>query len=91
MSIIYLVTGVTGEYSDFTKWNVKAFGSMDQAINFMEDINTVIQDTLKGEGQKNLDYTARSALEKALKDLDPNVSIDYTGVDYEIEEIELEE
>lgn len=91
MRTIYLVTGTTGEYADWSKWNVKAFDTMDMAINFMEEIHTVIQDTLEGAGQEHIDHATRTRLEKALKDLDPNVSIDYTGVDYEIEEIELEE
>lgn len=90
MSTIYLVTGVTGEYADTTKWNVKAFGSLDQATDFLEEINTVMQNTVGGFPAP-YDHVQRENLEKALKDLDPDVSVDYTGIDYEIEEIELEE
>ena len=88
---IYLVTGITGEYADTARWNVKAFLHMDGAINFLEEINTVIQNQLNGYVAGNLTFEQRTELEKALLDLDPNALVDYTGVDYEIEEITLEE
>lgn len=87
---IYLVIGSTGEYSGHTEWNVKAFTSKEKAWSFLESLEATIKSAAP-DCPEFYETNQRNALEKALIDLDPKVQVDYTGITYEIEEIELEE
>ncbi len=76
---IYVVIGETGEYDDFRRWNVKAFGNKRKATNFKKKLNKI---------------ASFSNSERTCKDLvlagDKNAQVDYTGTEYLLEEMEYE-
>ena len=85
---IYLLTGTSGEYSDRSDWNVRAFVAKKGA----EALKTRLEEmenrrrALRSDG----DYDAAEALEEEVKILDPNNSSFWSSTDYAIEEIQLE-
>ncbi len=85
---IYIVEGRTGEWADAREWPVKAFKEEEKAKAFKQLLN----DTAKklgvySSGLRLNDGQANVAL---MQELDPGVSIDYTGVQYDYYELELE-
>lgn len=78
----YRVFGSTGEYSDHTEWSVKTFLSKANADQYCEKL----KEWVKEYGQYN-HINIRNGYKCPL---DPNFRTDYTGTDYYVEEIELE-
>lgn len=84
---IYIVEGQTGEYADSRNWPVKAFNSQRQAKNFTAKLNA----RAKALGvSERFDWSKRDVVLPQMKELDPSVSIDYTGVSYNFYELDLE-
>lgn len=84
---IYIVMGTTGEYSDRSEWPVKAFYCEKVA----QDL--VVAATRKA---KELEVIRNSvsrydAPKRGSNEFDPNMQMDYTGIDYYIMETELQE
>jgi len=87
MSKIYIVCGITGEYSDRSEWNVKAFTTVEKSSNYLEKLVTTyrsIDTTDYGYKRGNSEE-----LEEVMLPLDPNFYEDYTGTSYYISEVEL--
>jgi hypothetical protein len=85
MSDIWVVMGTTGEYSDRSEWPVKAFRDQEVAERFAlaakvrADEIEATRDALQASGEWN------NAADQALvetNELDPDMSMDYTGTDY---------
>lgn len=87
---VYLVTGSTGEYADRQKWNVKGFATEAAALEFMDKIGAVIDKELGSHTYTCLDQEQQRKLKTVLMDIDPNVIVDYTGIDYEMELLTVE-
>lgn len=86
--IIYLLTGQSGEYSDRSDWNIRAFVEKDgaQALKArLEEIETRKR-ALRSDGE----YSGCAALEEERKTIDPKGNDYWDWTDYYIEEIELE-
>lgn len=86
---IYIITGSTGEYSDRIEWPVAAYTYKDTAKQKVVELNALAREVWKEiEASDEFD----TLIGKALKEIDPKVSIDYhTGVSYYLEEVELHE
>jgi 1,2-phenylacetyl-CoA epoxidase catalytic subunit len=82
---LYLITGETGEYSDYDNWNVSITDSEDVAKEFVESMN----EETKQVG--NLSWGERDEIVERLSSKDPKIRIDYTGTTYSYEEFELNE
>lgn len=82
---IYIVMGFTGEYSDAAEWRVVAYTTKEQAEIHIQRINAIIKEYTKR------DYNTQNILQNRIieEGLDSNCRVDYTGVSYNIEEIEL--
>lgn len=93
MRKVYIIVGTTGEYSDHTQWNVATYIDKDQAQIHLERLNEQIK-SLKLDRESNnrpkRSYSDRKQERtKIERTLDPNITVDYTGVSYGIEEVEL--
>lgn len=75
---IFIVVGSTGEYSDYSEWNVLGFVDKLKADEMIKKLNNII-DTTVGRGE----------IERRLKEIDPVAFIDYTGISYRIDELEV--
>lgn len=83
--IIYIVAGSTGEYDDRYEWNVKAFSSKEKADDLAGALNKLT------EGANKLKHKERYELQEMIQEsLDCLCSIDYTGVYYNVQILELE-
>lgn len=77
---IFLVVGECGEYSDHLTWVSKAFKSEVGAEIFMEEC----------EKAAEAFYALRKLHKCPVNLVDPGFESDYTGTEYEIEEVELD-
>lgn len=89
---VYIVTGETGEYDDYTEWSVYAFRDEQEAEAFAQKCNDwclakgvhMTSDTASslymGTG-----YEERKAF--GLDSPDPNFSMDYTGSTYSVKSV----
>lgn len=84
MSKAYILTGQTGEYSDYRSWTVAVYSNRDAADAEAKRLN----DWCKAHGlhDGSADYAVRY---KIKPDGDPNFECDYTGTGYTVEEAEL--
>jgi len=85
---IYVVYGTTGEYSDRDEWPVKAFLAEVAAENFANELDNKATELGLHDGK--LDYRATNVQLPMLRELDPNASCDYTGVQYNFYEVDLD-
>lgn len=86
--LVWIVMGTTGEYSDREDWPVKGFRSLEKARSFA--------DLAKKQGQelvsKSTGYKGMiSEFEGKRTECDPNFRADYTGTDYFIYEVEIDD
>jgi len=82
---IYIVYGETGEYSDRSDWNVKAFFERKKALVLLNECS---EDAKKWEIKRESEYTSPP---KDWSKHDPDMKMDYTGTDYFIAEVDLED
>lgn len=82
---VYVVSGTTGEYSDYRTWTVAAFLDEFAAISCKEELNRWCKENRIGRDDPRMDYDDR---QKGCP-LDPNFAADYTGVSYEMEAVQL--
>jgi hypothetical protein len=79
---VWIVVGETGEYSDYSEWNVAAFTTEELANHF--------RDLCQGEADKvserKKDYTFRRGFKHAY---DTQFACDYTGTSYRVEMVEV--
>jgi hypothetical protein len=82
---IYLVYGSTGEYSDYSQWNVKSFKDKAQAEQLVEKLNNWCK-----ENGVHLDKMTNRHERWNLKcPYDKYFHCDYTGTIYGLEEVDL--
>ena len=79
MKKVYIVVGSTGEYSDYSEWNAKAFFDKERANALLDKLRHIIDET-----------TGMAELEKKLRAIDKKAYVDYTGILYRIDELEVE-
>jgi hypothetical protein len=79
---IWVVRGTTGEYSDRSEWPVCAYKDEQKAKDHAE---------MATKRAKEIEATRKNRYPRCegLNEFDPNMSIDYTGTEYFIEEMEL--
>jgi hypothetical protein len=87
MKHVYVVSGSTGEYSDFRKWNYSAFASKRKAVARMNKMNAILKEyeAHSSQGGPNDHYGIQDEVRKKLKD--DFFSLDYTGACYRVEKI----
>lgn len=86
--IIYLLTGQSGEYSDRSDWNIRAFVEKDGAQALKARLEEI--ENRKRAFRSDGEYEKADALEEERKALDPKGGSCWDSTDYGIEEIELE-
>ena len=84
LTSVWVLFGVTGEYSDRSEWAVRAYTSQVDAEADCEAMNAIakdIRDNIEG-------YSAREeAVAERLTPHDTNASMDYTRTSYSIGEV----
>lgn len=91
MKTIYIVTGSTGEYSDYRDWFVRGFFDVDKARALRDELETKAKELDLYEGCRRPDYLAREALLKELAKLDEDAESDYTGITYFLQECRVDD
>lgn len=79
--IIYIVFGSTGEYSDHIEWILKAFTDKSAAEDLVANATVEAQEAIK--------KYPRYSIPKGANKYDPQMKVDYTGVNYYLVECEL--
>jgi len=80
---IYVVQGSTGEYSDHREWLVCAFTREKSAQAFVEVVSARAREL-------QMQYGKYWGIPDGSNEYDPSMEIDYTGVNYHIESVILE-
>ena len=93
---VYIVIGLTGEYSDKYEWLVKGFISKDKAKSFQSKCTEFAEEYekfLATESYDDLSYTEKTDMQQAQISNSPDeyFTRDYTGTFYNISEVEVEE
>lgn len=88
---IYVVIGVTGEYSSFQQWFIKAFKSRNQAENFEFACNLELRKAGLHYIDKNNERNTYENRQTFNHPLDPNCQVEDTGTEYYIADVLLEE
>jgi len=89
---IYVVFGQTGEYGDYTTWQVKAFRDEGKAKEHCVFANSKSRDIYRqSDGWDSL-YKVKKQLEnkEIVNEYDPKMQLDYTGTTYYYTITELE-
>ena len=90
MTKIYVVQGSTGEYSGHIEWLVCAFQDQDKAKSLVEYLSMLARHAMQECETAGLEYHwDEQPSGKMLRLADPNACIDYTGINYEVIEVEL--
>ena len=90
-AMIWIVSGSTGEYADFTQWLVRAFHTEEDAAAFRDSLLSAYrslreQAGVVGYGQS---YEQSRLIEERMRAFDPSVQVDYTGLDYGVQSVPL--
>jgi len=82
-SAVWVVVGETGEYSDYSEWNVAAFTEEEQAEAFKDACKREVERIKKpGDGYPRV----REGFKHAY---DTQFHMDYTGTDYRVEMVQV--
>lgn len=83
MRKIWVIFGTTGEYSDRTEWMVRAFADEAKAKEFCNRLLDTVRGSRQWSHEKRWHFKS---------ELDPDLThIDYTGADYFIGHVDLED
>lgn len=83
---MWLVSGITGAYSDQQSWNVKLFKTEEGAQSYCDKLNEWCKDNVLSYSRYKLNYNHRIPN----CPLDKNFSCDYlTGTKYFLEKVEV--
>lgn len=74
---INIVFGKTGEYEDYTEWEVAAYSDEKEAKRHCEKLNEAV--------------TGKTDRDRFTTPLDPYCRIEYTGIRYEIQTLPISE
>lgn len=91
MKTLYIVTGATGQYSDYQEWFVRGFFDLEKAKALRDLLEAKARELGIYENEYRCCYGERIELEKQMLPLDEHVHCDYTGLTYLIHECEVEE
>ena len=81
MSKVFIVMGTTGEYSDRSDWPVVAYTDGLKAQQHVEDAT---------KAAKAIEVTRENRFDtEEVNEYDANMRMDYTGTDYFLYEVEL--
>ena len=80
---VWVVVGETGEYSDYSEWNVAAFTTESEAINFKEECE---RETSRISGGTKNSPRLREGFRHAY---DTQFHMDYTGTSYRVDMVEV--
>lgn len=83
MITIYVVEGQTGEYSDHRYWSVRAFTNEQKAEDFCDKVKARALELLAK-------YGTHYNIPSGANEFDPSMSIDYTGIEYFVYELDLD-
>lgn len=81
MATIFLVSGSTGEYSDYSQWTVRAFSTREAADAFAAKANAWLKERRFHRDGPLADFEVR---DEAESDFDSELRVDYTGSDYAV-------
>ena len=80
---VWVVVGETGEYSDYSEWNVAAFTTETEAIRFKEECEREVFRISDGtKGNPRLREGFRHSY-------DTQFHMDYTGTSYRVDMVEV--
>ena len=82
MSVVYVVMGSTGEYSDREEWAVVAFTSENAAKRRVEEATRRANEIM-------VMRPSRYHAPEGLNEFDPGMQMDYTGTSYSYMIVEL--
>lgn len=89
---LHVVMGTTGEYSDRSEWPVKAFVDEAKAQRFVLEVDEWIRvNGLAMSDSPNANPHPDAAARGMVNPFDPNMSFDYTGTDYYIMSVALDD
>lgn len=87
MRKVYVVVGMTGEYSDGREWFVAAYLSEMAAANRVRECQLFANDVFTRRDEQWNNEEKWSALLKSGPD--PSIQLDYTGTHYQISAVDL--
>jgi hypothetical protein len=93
---VYVVSGVTGEYSDWRTWMVVAFETNEEAENYVKKLNECVANAETRKRRLDTDPAPRLSIEETDKiedallnsGLDPTAYVEYTGVSYHVRRLQ---
>ena len=91
MSTIYLVVGTRGEYSDRSEWFVKAFRTKERATEIAALAKARGVELYAWRDSEGEEWKYSDDKNKPRNEHDPQFNPDYTGTDYYVSEVELED
>lgn len=91
MTMIYVVFGRTGEYSDRSEWLVAAYRSEFAAAQRVANAEQWAKENGLGFGEESVGYESREALEEGQvsNPYDAAMRCDYTGTRYYFAPVEM--
>lgn len=92
METLYVVFGKTGEYDSYREWEVCAYTDNASADAHVEALNARLRllDLFSDRDNDIVQWYEKEQQAKGeMKDLDPHFQLDYTGVDYDMFELNV--
>lgn len=87
---VYVVIGTTGEYSDHQEWPVKAFMTEGAAKRWVELASARARELGVYNSNSKIDYDIRHKIHEKANKYDPDMQVDYTGVNYYYWKVKLD-
>ena len=90
MNKVYRVVGSTGAYEDFHEWTAKVFKDKKKAKAYKKECEAFVASMMVPvKHMDGSEYPKYYRSDYHKDSPDPYISINYTGTDYEIEEMEV--
>lgn len=89
MTKIYIVMGQTGVHDDYQEWPFIAYTNKELAKAKVKEMNDWLRSKCAHEDFLGLTPRDWKKVEKLLRSIDKRASIDYTGSNYFIKEIDF--
>jgi hypothetical protein len=88
---VYIVNGSTGEYSDHREWIVCGYAQHSMALLLVNRLTAAFQSVVAVLGGNPYQWSIgmRERVADLLREHDPHLELDYTGVHYYVTECEL--
>jgi len=90
---VYTIKGSTGEYEDFYTWTIPScFLKKENAINYLITLKNKLSELKANDTMSWQNYIDNSEkIRQEMYKLDSKFHLDYTGVNYDIEELEIKD